>query len=396
MVGEPATLDPYARDASDLTFALVRPVFRMPYRLLPDGEVETDLAETLEVSGGSARLTLVPAEWSNGERIDARDVVASIRRARLPSGFAAVTSARAVSRRVVELRGDVTDWEETLASGAYVLPDGHLRRGALAAGPFRFTRYNPGRSLEYEPNEGWSGTMPGLDRVTVSFVQSTDLLVQLLVAGRVDAAAVPSSVNLDERLTELGLDHDTMLGWESIALAFESEDVTQDEWIATAYEIDRDLLLESFIRDDGRLSNTLAPGPQGTEGFWSHVAAEVGPPLPELAIAAPEGDELLSLIQRALQLELERAGSTVEVITAPWATYYGRWRDGSPADAALIRVAGAPGATGPANSTDAFILPLAHVETTVAWRDGIDGLSVNPTLDGVLWNLVEWWRDPSI
>ena len=396
VVGEPASLDPYAKDASDLTFALVRPVFRMPYRLFPDGRVEPDLADGLEVSGGVARLTLVAAEWSNGERIDAHDVVASIRRARAPSGFAAITSARAMSRRVVEMSGDVTDWRETLASAAYVLPGGHLRRGAVAGGPFRFVRYEPGRRLVYEPNEEWAGARASLDRLTVSFVQSTELVIQLLAAGKIDAAAVPSTVNLDERLSEIGLAHEELVGWESLVLTFENEDVSEQEWIATAHEIDRESLLESFVRDDGRFSNTLAPGPKGTEGFWSHVQPS-GVPVPaELSIAAPEGDELLALMQRAMQLDLERTGMTVEVITGPWATYYGRWRTGSPADARLLRVAGAPGGTGPADSIDSFTLPLAQVETVVAWRVGVNGVSVNPSLDGPLWNAVGWWRDPSI
>ena len=138
----------------------------------------------------------------------------------------------------------------------------------MSGGPFRFVRYDPGRSLEYEPNEEWSGRSPNLDRLTVSFVQSTELLVQLLAAGKVDAAALPSSVNLDDRLTELGLEHEEKLGWESIVLAFEREDVTLDEWIATACEIDSQRAggNPSSVTT-GACTNTLVSGAEGDRGF---------------------------------------------------------------------------------------------------------------------------------
>lgn len=395
IVGEPATLDPYAPAASDHSYALVRPVFPMPFRLLPDGTVEPDLAERVVAEGRGAQLFLRRARWSDGSRITARDVVISIRRATPPSGLALIRSARVVSDRVVALRGDVDRWEETLASGAYVLPGGRLRGGTLSSGPFRFARYVPGRRLVFEPNERWAGARPLLDRVVVDFVQSTELLIRLLDEGRVDAAVIPSTVNLDERLEELDLRYGRALGWESVGLDFDAS-VSAEEWIATAFEIDREGLLSSFVRDEGRASNTLSPGPLGTEGFWSHVATDPGPLPDEVTIGAPEGDELLTLMQRAIQLDLERSDVTAELVTAPWATYYGVWPEKGPADAYLVRRAGAPGAANPPDAVTSSALPLAHVETFLAWSDVLHGPAVHPALDGALWNAEQWWKDPSI
>lgn len=398
IVGEPATLDPYRPSASDHSFALVRPVFPMLYRLQPDGSVEPDLATGLTVRGGIARLRLRRTRWSDATPITARDVVASIRRAQPPSGFARLRSARAVSTRRIHLRG-VTGgpekWQEVLASGAYVLPGGRLRRGGISGGPYRFARYTPGRRLVYERNSAWDRTRPLLDRIVVDFVQSTDLLVRLLAEGKLDAAAIPSTVNLTERLDGLGLDHASALGWETVMLDFD-DSLPGTAWIATAFEIDRERLLESFVRDEGRLSNTLAPGPKGTEGFWSHVASDPGPPPAAVTIAAPEGDELLGLMQRAIQLDLEAAGIAVEIMTAPSATYYSRWLGGGPADAYVVRRSGAPGAHVAGDEIDSSALPLAHVETFLAWTDGLHGLAANPSLDGALWNAAQWWKDPSI
>lgn len=397
VVGEPATLDPYGREASDLTYALVRPVFPMPFRLLPDGDVEPDLAANLDEVPGGALLELRDARWSNGRPITAHDVVASIERATPPSGFADIRSATVQSRRVVMLRGNVDRWPETLASGAYVLPRGHLVRGRLSGGPFRFARYDQGRRLVYERNDEWAGTPSFLDGISVSFVQSTELLIRLLDEGKLDAAAPPSSVNLDERLDELGLAHQEKRGWEALSLSFDPRDVTRNQWIATVREIDVQALLATFIRDDGRYSNTLYPGPRGSDGFWAHVARpNYGPPLSQLTLAAPEGDELLASLQRAIQLDLERDGITVEVVTAPWSTHYGRWRDESPASAALLRTAGSPGRSGPPDDSSSFTFPLAHVDTIVTWREEVHGMAVNPSLDGALWNAAEWWKGPPI
>lgn len=376
IVGEPATLDPYAPNASDLTFALVRPVFPMPYRLLPDGTTEPDLAASLEVSGDRALLTLRRTTWSDGRAITARDVVASVKRAAPPSGFAA-TEARVLRPRVVELRGDVEDWEATLARGAYVLPRGKLAAGRISGGPFRFRRYDQGRKMTYTPNDKWHGDPPLLDEIAVSFVQGTQLLIRLLEEGRLDAAAPPMSVNLDERLDEAGLAHTEALGTETIAIEAAPGRLSSDEWRALVAEIDVANLVRSFVRDDG----TRVVDERGRKG-----------PLPaEISIAAPEGDELLGLMQRAVQLDLQRSDVTSQLISGPLSTHYGAWRDDPPADLSLVRLA-----AGSPMLTPARTLEIARIETILVWRAGIHGIVVNPTLDGPLWNAWEWWKDPSI
>ena len=376
MVGEPATLDPYAPHASDLTFALVRPVFPMPFRLRPDGTTEPDLAASLDVRGDRALLTLRKTSWSDGRAITARDVVASIERAAPPSGFAAI-DAHPLRRRVVELRGEIEDWEVRLARGAYVLPRGKLAAGRISGGPFRFRRYDQGRRITYTPNDKWDGDAPLLDEIAVNFVQGTQLLVRLLEEGRLDAAAPPMSVNLDERLDEVGLSHAEAIGTEVIAIEAAPGRLNDDELRALGAEIDIANLVRSFVRDDG-----------------SRVGDERGPqgPLPaEISIAAPEGDELLGLMQRAVQLDLERSGVTSQLISGPLSTHYGAWRDDPPADLSLVRLTAGLPILMPART-----LEIARIETIVAWRAGIHGIVVNPTLDGPMWNAWEWWKDPSI
>lgn len=374
VLGEPETLDPYAPEASDLTYALVRPVFPMPYQMRPDGSVGPELASSLDVRGRTARLTLDRREWSNGKPITARDVVASIERATPPSGFAAIESARARGPRVVEMRADLSDWEKTLARGAFVLPRGRLIGGNVSGSSFKFATYDRGRSLTYEPNDA-AVEPPLLDELKVTFVQSTDLLVRLLDEGELDVAAVPMSVNLDDRLDELGISYEDPVGSERVVLSFHPDRVPSTSARALVDKIDARNLVESFVRDDGEL---LAP-----PGATGEAAPQ------ELSIAAPEGDELLTLLQRALQLDLQRSGITVELITAPVSTIYGSWSLDPSADVLLLRSL-------TDDETDGFRWPLASVATTVAWRDGVHGISVNPSLEGPLWNARDWWIEPSI
>jgi hypothetical protein len=57
-----------------------------------------------------------------------------------------------------------------------------------------------------------------------------------------------------------------------------------------------------------------------------------------------------------------------------------------------VRVAGAPGAV----KRDRRTLEIARIETIVAWREGVNGIIVNPTLDGPLWNASQWWIEAPI
>lgn len=381
IVGEPATLDPYGAEASDLTYALVRPVFPMPYRRLPDGTIEPELAESLEVTSRGARLTIQKRTWSNGEPITARDVVASIRRATSPSGFAGIRSARADGSRVVEMRGRGDRWEERLSTAAYVLPRGRLIGGNVSGGPFKFSGYKRGRSLAYEANPD-APEPPLLDGLTVSFVQGTDLSIRLLADGDLDVASLPSTVNLGDRLVELGLDHASAIGSERVVLSFDPDRVPLRAARAIVAEVDKRNLVESFVRDEGASLGTRLPrDPDGLPAA--------------LAVAAPEGDELLSLMQRAMQVDMRQTLSAFEVITAPASTLYGTWQNGGPADALLMRAMGEPPWRG-VGIDRGYVFPLASVATFMAWREKVHGIAVNPSLEGPLWNARDWWIEPSI
>ena len=393
VLGEPPTLDPYARRATDLTYALVRPLYPSLFRFTPDGTPAPYLAESIEPTERGVRVHLAELAWSDGSAISARDVVASIRRARPPSGFASVRRARAVSARTVALSGRVDDWERALATSAFVLPRGRAGRvGDRFGGPFVLAGRRAGLQVVYEANPLWAGTGPYLDRVTVQFVASLGFLLELLEQGGLDAAALPSSVNLDERLEARGIEFAEALGWESVYLDFRASGLDVDDRKAFVSAIDRGVMAEGIVRDDGRIADTLHPGP-GPEGAAGRFRMGGGgpPPAGPVLLSGPGGDELIALIQRIVQRQLDQSGGAVELASAePGAVYAGG--RGDPGGIKVLRAAGIPGADDPrraARSLESF--PLFHVETVVAFGDHVEGLEVNPSIEGPLWNAEIWW-----
>ncbi|MGH2786643.1 MAG: ABC transporter substrate-binding protein [Actinomycetota bacterium] len=389
--GEPPTFDPYAPNATDLTRALVRPLYPSLFRVTPNGDIAADLADQLQGSGNRVRVRLAPARWSNGRPITARDVVASVLDATPPSGFAQVTSARVLSRQSVELRGPVRDWKATLARAAFVLPGGRASApGGIFGGPYVLRKLVPGLKAVYVTNPRWNGEAPYLQRFTVTYVTSLLMMIRLLEDGRLDAAALPSSVNLDERLEEIGLRFAAALGYESVVLDFSSSGLARAERVAIAARVPLKLMQEGLIRDDGRISRTLFPTPESAGGgFGGDLGAGTRPGDAPLLLA-PAGDELLQLIQRVIDARLDGRGVDVDLVRIVPSELYG---GAAPvAGIQVVRAGGGPGAKDPRGALRTLDrYPLFQVETVTAWRPGLRGVVVNPTTEGPLHNVHRWW-----
>ncbi len=376
VVGEPATLDPYSTDASDLTRALVHPIYPSLFEFDSSGIPRHSLSASLRRVRRGAVIRLRRALWSDGRRITARDVAASVARARPPSGFAGLRAVVRDPRRVL-LIGRAS-WRRRLARAAYVLPRGRADRG-VSGGPFRMTRVVPGLQVSYVPNPRWWGEVPLLDRLVVRHVQSLDLLLELMRRGDLDAGWPPSSVNLRDRLDSLGLEHASVQGWERLELELDEARFSAAERRWLNAHIDRRALDEGLLRDAGTPLRSTSPGP-------------LRRPSGVLQVAASAGDELAMLIQRALFRQLYHEDLELELLTVDERTFYGRWDAEARTDVAIRRRSGAPGArlrTGAAAS-----LPLARVATFIAWRRGVRGIEVNGTIAGPLADARTWWLDP--
>jgi hypothetical protein len=393
VLGEPPTLDPFGRRATDLTWAAVRPLYPSLYRFRPDGTPEPYLAESVAPEGDGVRVVLADMNWSNGEQITADDVVSSIERARPPSGFALVTAARAEDDRTVTLRGHVTEWERTLATLGFVMPDGRAQKvGGVFGGPLTLTRSVPGLELVYRRNPEWAGDLY-IDRLKLQFVANLDFLMDLVEKSRLDAALLPSSVNIDERLDERGIGYATKLGWERVYLDFSGSGLGGRERAAFVDGIDRGAIADAFVRDDGRVSDTLypAPGPDDVApGRFDRGPGRTAKPSGEILATAPAGDELLTFVLRIMQQQLH-GRIDLELAIGEVSAVYGGGR-GDPGGVLVRRAAGIPGATDPPGAVRRLrAWPLFQVETVVALAPGLNGVEVNPTIEGPLWNVEDWW-----
>lgn len=360
--GAPATVDPYAPDASALTWALARPVWPSLYRLAPDGSPVPYLAQELRTSPRGARVTLRPARWSDGEPITASDVVESAERARPPSGFAGLR-VTAVDDATVLFTGHSRDWEQRLARLTFVLRNGRVNFApAPSGGPFELHSVTSGLGVELRRNASFFGSPAQLHAISIRYADTTDVLLALLDEGRLDVAWLPATVNLVERLDALGLEHAERFGSETVAL--ETSGVTNEQRAALDAAINAKELERFFARDLGKpVAGRGRPGP-----------------LPqEVSLAAPTGDELLMLLQRALFESLSARGINVETLSInPTTVYSGRSR----ADLTLRRSSGDHGSP----------IPLFRVASVVAWRPSIHGIDVNPTLEGPLWDAQTWTK----
>lgn len=394
VLGEPPTLDPYDRRATDLTWAAVRPLYPSLYRFRPGGTPEPYLAGTLEEDGDTVLVGLADMHWSNGAPITSADVVASIRRARPPSGFALVRSVRAIDDRTLVLRGNVDSWKHVLATIAFVLPGGRPQRaGEVFGGPLMLRRYRPGLELVYGRNREWTLGGGYINRLRVQFVSHLGFLIELVEDKRMDGALIPTSVNIDERLDENGIEYLKALGWERIYLDFQGSGLARGERAAFVNGVDRGAIAEAFVRDDGRISNTLHPAPGNgpiAEGVFERGPRRIIDPVGEVLVAAPAGDELLVYILRMMRQQLS-GQVDLELAVAEVAAVYGGG-EGDPGGVSIHRAAGIPGMedpTGVLRTLDAW--PLFHVDTVVAVGPHLGGVDVNPTIEGPLWNVEDWW-----
>lgn len=381
-VGAPATLDPFSPVASDLTRAIVRPLLPSLFRLQPDGSAVPSLASDLSRTGRGVRLTLADLSWSDGRAVTARDVAASIKRARPPSGFAYIDSAEVLSRRALMLTGEVEDWPSALATSAYVLPRGRWDP-EVTSGPLQVVSYTPDAELRLRTSPG---APLAFKTWRLRFVDQADTLISALESGDFDVAVIPSSVNLGERLEAQGIGFSSGLGWEWIGLRT-SGPVARD---ALAESADLQLLGESFIRDEGEIAEATWPPGGGSEGASGEPAASAA--AADITIANPTGDELLGLMVRAIQLGAQDQGATMSLAEVDARTLYGEWQEAAPVDALLMRSAGAPFLSEVQPKSLGPDLPLFRVETFLAWSETMSDLTVNPTIEGPLWNLERWRR----
>ena len=455
---EPPTLNPVT-DPSPASRDLLRPLLPSFFRITPDLSYEPSLLSTEPEVVPAGERTEVrfrireDAAWSDGTAVTVEDVAFTWRvmtdpdvGAWDPSGFDRLVDVVADDPKAgrLVLDGPGRGWQDLFAAGRFVLP-AHLGDAdtvggwdggpPVTSGPYRLDDWIPGRSVAMVADPAHWGPPPAVERLEVLFVPDPTTALQLLQRGEVDVVAPMAGVSWRRRLAEVaGGGISSATGPDVVSLAINVDSIADvDLRRQIAHAIDRPRFLEVALRDDAEAGDgLLAPDQAGAEPAWARYGSGPTPGASEpgeLELVHARG-ELMDLVARYVQAELERAAIDVELVALEADVLQGAFLPSRRFDLALVEVrtgpspelwrwAEVPGAgmslTGLADellvdlvrraSTGsvsalrraqerladlAGALPLYRPRVTVGWRAGIAGPAANPTVEGPLWNVEAW------
>jgi hypothetical protein len=188
--------------------------------------------------------------------------------------------------------------------------------------------------------------------------------------------------------------------------------------------IGRARFVEVVGREDARaLSGVLVPEQEGAVATGEAAGGASVSLGRELELVHVRSD-LPSLLGRYVRQELEEAGADVELLGVDPDVFVERFLAPGDFDLAIWESRGgpspwlarwfgegglvqAPGLAGLLEAADGLddgalaraqrrlaesgvVLPLLQPRVTMAWREGVEGIEVNPTVEGPLWDAGEW------
>jgi peptide/nickel transport system substrate-binding protein len=364
-------------------------------------------------------------------------------------GFDRVVAVQAESPRIgrLILQPPLASWRDLFSAGRFVLP-AHVADGIedvagwdggppVTAGPFRLGRWVRGRSLTLEADpEFWRGAA-GVRTIEVGFVPDPTTALQLLERGALDAVAPMAGLSWGRRLEAVpGVAVSEAFGPDVVHLVVKMSSMADPAVRRRVLDaIDRRRLIEAALRDEAAAAESVvAPGLPGATSAWSGYGVDGS-----RQVALPDELDLVyvraertDLVARYVQAELERVGVDVELVGLEADVFHGifvperrydlllwesrtgpaadlrPWVDvpgsgGSLTGLADDRLAGLVGASqegrgdgGPLREAQerladlAVVLPLFRPEVTAGWREGVEGIRANPTVEGPLWNSGQW------
>ena len=211
---EPPSLDPTTNASAAIDQILQQNVYEGLVRVMPDGELEPDLAASFEVSSDGLTYTFSLRQgvlFHNGRPFTSADVVSTFERDRdpktghpNPSYYAQIDRIEAPDAATVVFRMKDVDasFLSLLALGdSVILPSPipeDLASHPVGTGPFRFVEWRTGDLLRLERFPGYyRPEVPKLERVTFRFISDPASALASLLAGDVDLIArIPAETAL--------------------------------------------------------------------------------------------------------------------------------------------------------------------------------------------------------
>jgi len=203
MALEPPHLDPTAGAAAAIDEIVYANVFEGLTRIGRDGSVQSALAESWTISADGMTYTFNlrdDAVFHDGSALDAGDVVFSLNRARGEEStnaqkalFDAIETVDAVNDDtvVVTLSRAQGSFLYNMGWGDAVIVASETAEGnkenPIGTGPFKFTEWAKGSSVQLDAFDGYWGNAPALETVTFRFIPDAAAATSALLAGDVQA-----------------------------------------------------------------------------------------------------------------------------------------------------------------------------------------------------------------
>lgn len=297
MALEPPNLDPTAGAAAAIDEVVYGNVFEGLVRIGPAGQVEPALAESWEVSP-DGRVYLFHlrrgVRFHDGSPFDAGVVKFSLDRARAKDSANAQKAylepiervevvdpltVRLVLGRPASSLMQVLGWGDAVMVSPKTAADNAAR--PVGTGPFRFTSWRRGDSIELARNAGYWGAQPRLNRVVFRFIPDPTAAYAAIKAGNIDAYPnFPAPENLAElrrdprfRVVVGSSEGETILALNNAKPPFDSPLVRR----ALAHAVDRKAILDGAMFGYGQPIGSHFP-PQNPDyvdltGLYPHDVA---------------------------------------------------------------------------------------------------------------------------
>ena len=353
LVAEPANLDFTTTDGAAIPQALLYNVYEGLVQLNQDGEVESGLAESWEVSEDNLTYTFQLAEdatFSNGEPFTAEDAKFSIERVSsdwtvsLKAAMDVVDAVEVVSptELTVTLKQPSNDWlyRMTTRVGAMFSQKGvdDLANDPVGTGPYDVSKWTRGDSITLTRNDEYWGEKPYFQSVTLKYFKDPTALNNALLSGTIDVIGTvqtPESLEQFENNDKYQVIEGTTNG--EVVLSFNNEsgplqnlEVRQ----AVRHAIDREALVETCWAGRGELIGSMVPPTDPWYEDLTDVYAYDPAKAEQLLQDSGQADQTLRLriptlpyavaCGTVVKSQLEQAGFTVELdqleFPAAWLT----------------------------------------------------------------------------
>lgn len=388
---EPATMDPYAPagDAPatrDLLALVMHPLWTFGADGAP---LPSALADAPVVDAAAPRSITVTfrddAFWSDGTPVGARDLHATLARARrgapwIRSGYERIARITTLSQRSarIELDRPHAEWR-TLFSPARGLTPAHVPTyGAwrVSSGPFVLRSWRRGLDMTFVRNARAPGGGSLLDRIRVVFVPDAEGARELLRRGEVDALGPYASPEWSRRASEHGRPVVSGAGHAALVLHTRRgvlREAVVRRAIASGFEGDR--IVRTLVGTEGEPAAASIGGSPATaeailqRGAWTGegIKRRRGRRL-AFTIAYAASDELAGAVARALQFQLGVAGMAAEPVALDDDVLWSEWLTGPDMRAAIVTWR-SPEAR--AADPTLELVPLYRSRLTIAARSGV-------------------------